>query len=183
MKEELPTNGDLLDQIPETAPEVAAHNQGDATAELRNLALVDRSSEGLSDTSMAGSLQGLIDLDPKRFNIGVALSIYASWATEENRRFNLQRKQMLDAQSNAAEVSRQLTNAQVENAGLKAGINERRKIRPLVNFTFLCGPILIGIGLDQLRSLESSGTGFSLIIIGIVFIVVAFFISTTGGEA
>jgi hypothetical protein len=180
MSEQTP-DANLPDHVPE-APDVLARDQNAATTSLAtsNLATLH---EGLSENSMAGSLQGLVDIDTKRINVGLILGIYAAWAAEDNRRFNLQRQQVTQAQANAAEVSKQLTEAKVENATLKAARLEQEKNRPLIGFAIFCGPILASIGIDQLKS-NNYGTGSTLLLMGLALSIVAFWvINTKGGKA
>ena len=172
-------SGDLLETVPEADASNAAHAQASASGQLPGVSLIDRRAVGIDDTSLAGSLYSTITTDFRRQNFATLVQIWAAWATEDKRRYDLQQRKSAEAEAEHARVSLELQNAQKENAELKAENRERAKHQPLVGLAYVLGTLFSSTGAEQI-SAEHLGLGALLATSGLLLVLAAFMVSRKG---
>jgi len=155
-----PSSDDATETQPATEPERAPNDQGAALGDLRELSLVDATSEGIRESSFPAELERISQLDLRRIGFSVLLQIFSKWVKERTIRFNA-------IENKNTALSSELTDARIELAALKRETAIEQKYWALHTFAMVAGPFTIGLGVDQLKS-ENWGPATVLLLIGTV---------------
>lgn len=149
--------------VPQAEDGASAHDQQATPVLLPAAPKVDKADIGLPASSLDAALVELLLADPRRFGVAVFLRLVAAWAKESKQ------------------VNDRIGAYREENAELRTSIHAEKKHRPLRVAALLAGPVIAGIGLDQLKS-EHVGSGAALLVIAVMIIGAALWVGRGGGE-
>lgn len=181
MNEETQQSVGEVTDAPEPEDKASAHNQNATPAELMEPLELSREVRGLPASSLDGALEDFLSSGSRRVGFAVVIRLIASWARDIGGRFNEVSDLLTALKSSNQELHEQAAKHREQIATLKAQISIENKYKPLKNFAFVGGPILLSIGIDQIRE-DHLGTGSGLIIIGGLLIVLAIWVGREQGN-
>ena len=120
--------------------------------------LVNTDGLGISDSSIDSAMGRLAAVDLRRVGAPVLFQVFAAWAKETTNKITF-----LGIEN--ARVNKELMAAKEENAAHRAKDAERAKHGLLVTVALMFGPLLIGLGINQLAA-SHPDIGWPVIIVG-----------------
>lgn len=166
--------------IPVAQDCVSANDQDATSATLPTTVGNGSSLQGISSSSLDGALTELLTTDSRRFGIPVIIRFAAAWAKECNTRHAEITLRLTQSDKRNTDLNEQVASYREQNAALRASMQASSKNQPLRVLALVGGPIVAGIGIDQIKS-NQFGPGVALICIGLVMITLAIWAGRSGG--
>lgn len=161
--------------------EVKSEETQSPESKLKAQVIVTSDSGGLESHSLSQSLQQFGYSESSRYKTQF-LMMAAAWVEDVSAQQRATSASLAKLEANEALLHNELLVMKVENATLKEREKVKSAYKPLTGMVIFAAPIIIGIGIDQIKS-ENLGTGIVLSSVGALLLIVGLYVLYGRGDS